>query len=154
MLIDEDYCKPIITNSVFNNNYIQYESMGDKEKDKNLSIKEYIDVIRLYLSDIINNHKAQGKCRIHSGNTIIEHKTQGEWKIHLTMAINFISSKKDSDETRTMRTKSNNIKIMMGSETDEINEEIFKSFLKRYQERLEESMGGSHFIFDRVDALY
>ena len=154
LLIDEDYCKPIITNSVFNNNYIQYESMGDKEKDKNLSIKEYIDVIRLYLSDIINNHKAQGKCRIHSGNTIIEHKTQGEWKIHLTMAINFISSKKDSDETRTMRTKSNNIKIMMGSETDEINEEIFKSFLKRYQERLEESMGGSHFIFDRVDALY
>ena len=70
--------------------------MGDKDKD--LSIKEYIDVIRLYLSDIIYNHKAQGKWRIHSDNTIIEHKTQGEWKIHLAMAINFISSKKDSDE--------------------------------------------------------
>ena len=78
MSIDEDYCKPKITNSAFNNNYIQYESMGDKEKDKKLSNKKYIDVIRPYLSDIINNHKAQGKWRIHSGNTIIEHKTQGK----------------------------------------------------------------------------
>ena len=47
----------------------------------------------------------------------LKHKTQGESKIHLTTAVNFISSKKDSDETRTMRTKSNNIEIMMGRET-------------------------------------
>ena len=33
---------------------------------KNISIKEYIDVIRPYLSDIINNHKVQGKWRFHS----------------------------------------------------------------------------------------
>ena len=33
------------------------------------------------------------------------------------MAMNFIPSK-DSDETRTMHTKSNKIEIMMGSETD------------------------------------
>ena len=30
--IDEDYFKPIITNGAFNNDYIQYESMGDKSK--------------------------------------------------------------------------------------------------------------------------
>ena len=35
------------------------------------------------------------------------------------MTCNFISSE-DSDEIRTMRTKSNNIQIMMGNETDEI----------------------------------
>ena len=46
---------------------------------------KYIDVIRPYLSDIINNYKAQEKWRIHSRDTIIEHKTQGEWKIHLTI---------------------------------------------------------------------
>ena len=51
-------------------------------KTKTLSIKEYIDVIRPYLSDIINNHKAQGKWRNHLGNTITEHKTQEEWKIN------------------------------------------------------------------------
>ena len=35
------------------------------------------------------------------------------------MTFNFISSE-DSDEIRTMRTKNNNIQIMMGNETDEI----------------------------------
>ena len=89
--------------------------MGDE--GKNLSIKKYTDAIRPYLSDIINNHKAQGECKIHLGNTIIDYKTQGEWKIHLTMKINFISFK-DSDDTRTMHTKSDNIEIMLGSETD------------------------------------
>ena len=29
--IDEDYYKPIITKSIFDNNYIQYESRGNKE---------------------------------------------------------------------------------------------------------------------------
>ena len=30
--ISEDYYKPIITKCAFNNNYIQYESRGDKDK--------------------------------------------------------------------------------------------------------------------------
>ena len=81
------------------------------------------------------------------------YKTQSEWKIQLTMAINFISSK-DSDETRTMNTKSNNVKIMMGSETDEIIEDLFQSFLQKYQEELEESIRGSEFVYDSVDELY
>ena len=143
----------ITTNGAFNNNYIQYESMRSKDKDKNLSIKEYIDVIRPYLSDIINNHKTQEKRRIHSSNTMTKYKTQGEWKIHLTMAINFISSKEDY-ETRTMRTQSDNIEITMGSETDEITKELFKYILQRYQEGLEESMKESEPIFDSVDVLY
>ena len=48
---------------------------------------------------------------------INDYKTQSEWKIHLTMQINFISSK-DSEETRTMHTKSFNMEIMMGNEID------------------------------------
>ena len=47
-----------------------------------------------------------------------------------------------------------NVEIMMGSKTDEIIEELFKSFLQKYQEGLEESMRGSEFIFDSVDSLY
>ena len=35
----------------------------------------------------------------------------------------------------------------------EIIEELFKSILQRYQEGLEESMRGSEFIFECVDAL-
>ena len=92
--IDDDYYKRIITKSAFNNNYILYESMGNK--DKNLSLEEYLDRIRPYLSYIINNYKTQGTWRIHSGriHKTIEHKTLGEWKIQLTMNVNFISSKK------------------------------------------------------------
>ena len=83
----------------------------------------------------------------------LKHEIQSEWKILLTIAINFISSK-DSDETCTVHTKSNNVEIMIGSETDEIIEELFISILQRYQEGLEESMRGSEFIFDSADALY
>ena len=57
MSIDEDYYKPIITNGAFNNNYIQYGCKGNK--DKTLTPSEYLDMIRPYLSDIINNQKTQ-----------------------------------------------------------------------------------------------
>ena len=95
--VDEDYYKPINTKSSFNGNYIEYESKGDKYK--NLSPKEYLDMISPYLSDMLNDNKPRR-----------------EWKIKLTMSINFISSK-DSDETHNLHTKSNNIEVMMGNKT-------------------------------------
>ena len=61
-----------------------------------------------YLSNIINDHKTQLKLKVHSGNRESNYKSQEEWDIQLKMVINFISSK-DSDEIRTMRTKSNNV---------------------------------------------
>ena len=45
------------------------------------------------------------------------------------MSIKFISSK-DSNETRIIYTKSCNIEIMMGSETDDIINEILNLFCK------------------------
>ena len=47
---------------------------------------------------------------------------------NLTISINFISSK-DSHETRNMHTKSDNIEIIMGSETNDITEELRESLL-------------------------
>ena len=78
--------------------------------------------------------------------------TRREWKIQLTMQINFISSK-DSEETRMMYTKSHNIEIMMGNETDEIIEKLFESVLQNYQKDLEESMRVSGFVRDSIDLL-
>ena len=69
------------------------------------------------------------------------------------MAINFISSK-DSDETRTMHTKGNNVEIKICSETDEIIEDLLEYFLQKYQEGLQESMRGSEFVYDSVNLLY
>ena len=68
------------------------------------------------------------------------------------MSINFNSSK-DSDETYSMLTNSDNIKIMMGSETDDIIKELCESVLQKYQEGLKESMRGSNFYFDIADLL-
>ena len=75
-------------------------------------------------------------------------------KFQLTMAINFISSKPDSDETRIMHIKSINTEIMIGSDTNEVIEELFKSLLVEYQENLEEKMRDSEFFFDGVNVLY
>ena len=93
-------------------------------------------MIRPYLSDMINDHR-----------------TQSEWKIQLTIQISFIFSE-DSEETRTMHTKSHNIENLMGNETDEIIEILFESLLQNYQKNLEESMRGSGFVFDSIDLLY
>ena len=101
---------------------------------------------------MINDHKTQEVWKAYSGNKVIDYKTQGEWKIQLSMTINSVSSK-DSDEILTMLTKSDNIYIMMGDETDEIIKELFESLLQRYQEGLEESMKGSVFVFDSIDLL-
>ena len=143
MSIDEDYYKPIKSNYAFNSNYIEYESKRDKKKT--LSIKEYLNMIRPFLRDIINNKKTQGEWNVHSGNEVINYKTQSELKIQLIMIINFISSK-DSYEICTMCTKSNNIEIMMGNGTDEITDKLFQSFLQKYQEVLEEKVRGSEFV--------
>ena len=75
------------------------------------------------------------------------------------MVINFVSSKKDSDKKCILHAKSDNIEVMMGSETNEIIEEILlrkytKYLLRKYQQGLEKSVDGSNLIFDSVDALY
>ena len=90
---------------------MEYESRGDKEK--NLSLEDYLNIIKPFLKDIINNHK-----------------TYGEWKIQLIMQINVISPL-DIDEFRIMYSKSNNAKIMEGTETDDNINELFESFLKK-----------------------
>ena len=131
--IDEDYYKPALVKSGYNNNYIQYESKGDKI----LTVKEYFGLIESYLADMINDYKSKG-----------------EWKIQLTAEINFTSLKPDSGETRIMHTKSDNTEFTIGSDTNEVIKELFKSFLQRCQEGLQEKMRGSDFEFDGIPLLY
>ena len=69
------------------------------------------------------------------------------------MAINFFSSK-DSEDIRTMHSKSDNIEILIGNETNENIKERFESLLQRYQKGLEEKMSGSEFAFGNVYLLY
>ena len=68
---EEDYYKPVRVGNFWSNNYIEYKSKGDRKK---LSVKKYLNKIRPYLKDIINNLKKFDS-----------------WKIQLTITINFIS---------------------------------------------------------------
>ena len=131
--VNKDDYKPKFVKSGYNNNYTRYET----KRDKILTVKEYLALIEQYLEDLINDYK-----------------NKGEWKILLTAEINFISLKPGSNETRVMHTKSNNDEIMVGSEKNEVIKELFKSFLQRYQEGLQENMKGSDFEFDGVNLLY
>ena len=54
--ISEDYYEPIEIKSAFEGNYIEYESRGDN--DDNLSLEKYLNIIRPYLRDMIDNHKS------------------------------------------------------------------------------------------------
>ena len=56
---------------------------------------------------------------------IDSHKARGEWKSQLAMRIIFISSL-DAYKSHAIHTKSGNIEIMSGFETDDIINELFK----------------------------
>ena len=87
----------------FDNNYLEYRSEGTDS----LSFEEYINLIRPYLNDLINDKK-----------------DKGEWKLQLSAEISFVSQKPDSDEKRVMYTRSISEEFMIGSETEEITEKL------------------------------
>ena len=131
--IDKDHYKAVLVKSGYNNNYVQYESKGDKI----LSIQEYLSLMEKYLRKLIN-----------------QYKNDGEWKIQLIAEINFISLKPGSDETRVMYTRSDNEEFMNGDDTDEVIKSLFKSFLQRFEENLQEKVRGSDFEFDGINFFY
>ena len=128
----EDYYKPIFVKSSHKGNY-KHESNGDIEKT--LLVNQYLDKIRPYLYDLINDHRIARRV----------------WKIQINMHVNFISSR-DTGETRIYYVWSDNVSIMQGSDTNDIIREIFRSFLHNYQEELK-MIKGSDFVFESVDLL-
>ena len=56
------------------NSYIEYKSTGDK--DENLSPKEYLDLIRPYLGDVINDHKTPMKVKVHLSDKVTDYETK------------------------------------------------------------------------------
>ena len=104
---EEDYYQPEGVNNLWNNNYIEYESNGDKFRY--LSLDEYLNKIEPYFR-----------------NMIIEIRNSDTWKIQLKIAINFISSK-DVEEERVMRSSRNNIKFTSYNDANEVVDELFES---------------------------
>ena len=53
-----------------------------------------------------------------------------------------------------MHTRSGNIETMIGDDNDDIIKELFKSFIRKYEENLQNKMRGLDFEFDGVNFLY
>ena len=146
--IDGDYYKPIRTNGGFagkNHNYIEYTSEGDRYE--NLSPKEYLNMIRPYLRDLINEHiptmefintdnTNNGNNNANNGNNSNNNNNnnnnRAEWKIQLTMQNSCISTR-SFEETRTIYTKSEPLEIFMGSDTEDVIDKLFNTLLQRFQ---------------------
>ena len=125
--------KPVLIRAGFKYNYLEYGSDGNNS----LSFMEYLNLIKPYLEDLIN-----------------EKKNKGEWKLQLTAKISSVSLKPDSDETRLMYTISDPKEFMNGSETEEIIESPYRYLLQKYQDNLNEKMRGSDFIFNGINYLF
>ena len=67
------------------------------------------------------------------------------------MHANFISSK-DTGDTRTIFVWNDNVSIMRGGDTDDIIREIFRSFLRNYQEELK-MIKGRDFVFESIELI-
>ena len=135
--INDDYYKPILLKSSFDESYKYYESRGDK--DKKLSIGQYLNMIKPYLIDLINENKA------------IE-TNSNEWKIQINMHIIFVSSG-DTGEVRTVFVWSDNGEIKLGNEIDDIIKRLINSFLNNYQKEELILRNGSNFVFESVGLL-
>ena len=95
------------------------------DRNKSLSIKEYLVEIKPYLKIIIINLKKSG--------------TQ---KAQLTITINFISFK-DTDDEPVMHSNSDNTDIMVYDKEDE----LIKQLPKRYKIWLGTTVKDGNFIF-------
>ena len=132
-----DYYKPILVESSFKNNYNCYERRGDKEKK--LSVKQYLCKIMPYLSDLINDHKAI-------------RNNSNEWKIQINIHVNFVSSNA-TGENRTIFVWSDSKEIRLDNGAGDIVKGLLNFFLNNYQKKEMVLRNGSNFLFESVDLL-
>ena len=125
---EENGYKPVRAINFWSNNHIEYKINSDKNKA--LSVEEYLNKIRPYLKDVINDLK--------KSDTL---------KIQLTVKVNFLSSKDDNDEKRAIQWNSDSIEIMINDKADKVIKQLSKSLKNRYQNNLE-SIKGNEFVFD------
>ena len=121
-------------------------NIGVKEIDMKI-YHLYLDMIKPYLRDLINNHKPT----MESND---EENDRAEWKIQLVMQNSFISEK-DFEDTRTIYSASKPVEIYMGSGTENDIDMPFNTILERIQKSIETSNERrSRFTHESVALLY
>ena len=85
-------------------------------------------MISPYLRDLINDHGPTVELHNNNNNN---NNNRAEWKIQLTMQNSCISTK-CFEETRTIYTKGEPVKIFMGSDTKDVINKVFNILLQRF----------------------
>ena len=160
---NRDYYKRKVMNRGFPgevNNYIKYISEGDK--DEKLLPREYLNVIRPDLRDLINRHKPIERYNNNNNNDNNSNTDNndndndtdcGEWKIMLRMYMKCISTKSFNGKC-TMHPKIKQVEVYMGSNNENVIDTLFNTLLQNFQ-RIQETSNerGSEFIPDSVKLL-
>ena len=110
----DDYYAPILVRSSFEY-FEEYKKRGDKEKI--LSLKQYMTTTMPYLFELIDKKK---------------NNTQDEQKVQLIIAIIFRHIT-DSAKKYTFYVKSKKIDMRGGDDTDEIINKVLDSFFENYE---------------------
>ena len=136
---------------------MEYKSKVDRYE--NLSPKEYLDVIRPYLRDLINEHKPTVELNNtnktnNSNNSNNNNADRAEWKIQLIMQNNFILDK-NFETTRTIYSASKPVEIFMGHDIKNAIDTLFNTILKGIQQAIETSnKRGREFTHESAALLY
>ena len=131
---DSNYYKPVLVRRSFKKNYEYYEVRGDR--DKKLSIKQYLTMIIPHLTKLINQRK----------------NNNSEYKIQLSMGVSFMCIT-DKEKTRIFDVRNDNEEIRLGNNTSNVVSELIKSFLSNYQKEGQILRNGSNYIYESVDVL-
>ena len=118
---------------------INIRKAGVIKTNRTISIEQYLNMIKPYFSDLINENKA------------IENKFT-EWKIQINMRKNFVFPD-DIGEIRTIFVLSGNKEIRLGNEMDDIVKRFIDSFLNNYKKEEIILRNGNNFVFESVDLL-
>ena len=104
---------------------------GDRTKE--LSLKQYIDKVIPYLSELI------------------EKKTTNQ-KIQLVVGINFKHTV-DREKKYTFHIKSKNMEILPGDKVNDIIKELTASLFENYEEEILILRNGSCYVYDNIEVL-
>ena len=122
---------------------MEYQSKGDRYE--NLSPKEYLNMIRPYLRDLIHEHKPIAELNNNNNNNNNDNN-RGEWKIQLTIQNSCISTR-SFEKSCTVYIESEALEIFMGSDTNDVIDRLFNT-------KETSNKRGSEFIPDSVELLY
>ena len=127
----DDYYKPILVQGLFNDNYQRYNCREDITRE--MSIDTYMDKVIPFIRILINEKKTT------------------EQKLQLDIGINLVHII-DNKRIR-FYTKSENIKCLPSSNTEDILNELLASLYEKFKEDLQLCRTSSSFVYESVEEL-